>query len=424
MQVHLPNLTAWYKFTTAISLALDSLRAHKLRTFLTLLGVIVGVSSVVMVGAAIEGMGTYAEVTTSKVFGNDSFLVAQLANLGRTTRKERAEKLRRNKPIREGDLEYLRATTGDRIYYSPYTQTVDDVKRGNLTFEAATVLGVSATLPEIREVPIVDGRFFTDQEERNRQPVAVIGDELRVMLFPDTSPVGETIKIKGIDFIVVGVQEKLGSSGARTNQDNPVYIPATLYFKLYQRRNAGFAVFGKAKPESGLSMEEALDLTRVALRTRFHALPNQPDNFDTLTPDSIRSFVENILALISAVVVPVTAISLVVGGIVIMNIMLVSVTERTREIGIRKSVGARRSDILLQFLIEAVLMSALGGAIGLALGSGVLTFASRFSEVPLRVTAPYAVLALLVSSAVGIMSGWYPASRASKLDPVVALRAE
>jgi putative ABC transport system permease protein len=424
MHPHVPNLTAWVKFTTALSLAVDSLRAHKLRTFLTLLGVIVGVSSVVMVGAAIDGMGTYAEVTTSKVFGSDSYLVAQLANLGRATRKERAEKLRRNKPIREDELEYLRATTGDRIYYSPYTQTVDDVKRENVTFEAATILGVSATLPEIRDVSIVDGRFFTEQEERNRQAVAVVGDELRATLFPETSPVGQVIKIRGLDFTIVGVQEKLGSSGARTNQDNPVYIPAALYFKLYQKRNSGFALFGKAKPGTGLTMDDALDITRVALRTRFHTPPGQADNFDTLTPDSIRSFVENILALVSAVVVPVTAISLVVGGIVIMNIMLVSVTERTREIGIRKSLGARRSDILLQFLIEAVMMSALGGTIGLIIGSGLLAIASSFAEVPLRVTVPYALLAIFVSSAVGILSGWYPASRAAKLDPVVALRAE
>jgi putative ABC transport system permease protein len=410
--------------STAFQLAFDSLRAHKLRTFLTLLGVIIGVSSVVIVGAAIEGMGNYAEVTTSKVFGSDSFLVAQMVQLGRTTRKERAERMRRNKPIREDELDYLRATTGDRILYSPYTQRVDDVKHNEVTFEAATILGVSATLPEIREVTLVEGRFFTEQEERTRQPVAIIGDEIRVKFFPETSPLGKSFKLRGLDFLVVGVQEKLGSSGQRTQQDNPVYIPATIYWKLYGEGRGGFGIFGKARPGTGLDLEEALDVTRVALRARFHTLPGKPDTFDWLTPDSIRSFVENILALVSAVVIPVTAISLVVGGIVIMNIMLVSVTERTREIGVRKAVGARREDIMLQFLIEATMMSALGGSMGLALGWCIVAIASRVIEVPLGITLPYAFLAIFVSSAVGIASGWYPASRASKLDPVVALRSE
>jgi putative ABC transport system permease protein len=418
------NRHTLYTITTAFGLATDSLRAHKLRTFLTLLGVIIGVSSVAIVGAAIEGLGNYAESTTSKVFGSESYLVAQIASPGRSGRKDRIAKLRRNKPIREAELDYLRLVTGDRILYSPYTQRIEDVKHAEVTFESATILGVSAVLPEIREVTLTDGRFFTDQEEQNRQMVAVVGDELRATLFPDRSPVGQTIKLRGLDFTIVGVQEKLGSSGSRTGQDNPVYIPATVYLKMFSGRNNGFAVFGRARPGIGLDINEALDITRVALRSRFHTGPGEEDKFDTITPDSIRSFVESILALVSAVVIPVTAISLVVGGIVIMNIMLVSVTERTREIGIRKSLGARRGDILLQFLIEALLMSALGGALGLLLGWGVVSVASRFSEAPLEITFPYAMLALVVSSLVGILSGWYPAARASRLDPVVALRAE
>ncbi|MBL8209365.1 MAG: ABC transporter permease [Bryobacterales bacterium] len=413
-----------YTFITAFGLAVDSLRAHKLRTFLTLLGVIIGVSSVAIVGAAIEGLGNYAESTTSKVFGSESYLIAQIASPGRSGRKDRIAKLRRNKPIREAELDYLRAVTGDRILYSPYTQRIEDVKHGDVTFESASILGVSSTLPEIREVTLTDGRFFTEQEERNRQLVCVVGDELRSTLFPDRSPVGQTIKLRGLDFTIVGVQEKLGSSGARSGQDNPVYLPATVFLKMFSQRSNGFAVFGRARDGAGLSIDEALDLTRVALRTRFHTGPGETDKFDTITPESVRSFVENILALVSAVVIPVTAISLVVGGIVIMNIMLVSVTERTREIGVRKSLGARYSDILLQFLIEATLMSALGGALGLLLGWAIVSVANRFSEAPLEITLPYAVLALVVSSLVGILSGWYPAARAARLDPVVALRAE
>jgi putative ABC transport system permease protein len=171
-------------------------------------------------------------------------------------------------------------------------------------------------------------------------------------------------------------------------------------------------------------LQDALDLTRVSLRNRFHARPGQPDNFDTLTPDAIRGFIDQLLSLVAAIVVPVTCISLLVGGIVIMNIMLVSVTERTREIGIRKAVGARREDIMMQILIEAVVLAFLGGAAGVALGAIVTALLGRIFELSLHITLGYVVLSLAVSSIVGVASGWYPASRAAKLDPVVALRAE
>lgn len=407
---------------TAATLALDSIRAHKLRSFLTLLGIIIGVSSVVLVGAAIDGLGVYAEGVTSKAFGTDSYLVAQVAAVGNLTRKQLVEKQRRNKPIRPEEVEYLRAVTGENILYSPYQQRPEDVKGEGLVYEAAGILGASATLPEIRDVPLVDGRFFTETEERMRKPVAVIGEDVRALLFPSVSPIGRKIRISGVEFTVIGLLEKQGSSFGRS-LDNPVYIPFTLYAQLYGARR-GAAVFGRARPESGLSFEEALDTTRAALRSRFHTPPGQDDNFDTLTPDSVRTFVDQILGIIAAVVVPVTSISLVVGGIVVMNIMLVSVTERTREIGIRKSLGARQGDILLQFLTESVILSLFGGMIGLGVGAGAAALITAVSGAAMKVTLPYVFLAVFVSSTVGIVSGWYPARRAARMDPVVALRAE
>jgi putative ABC transport system permease protein len=202
-----------------------------------------------------------------------------------------------------------------------------------------------------------------------------------------------------------------------------VIVPAAALTRIYGPEQS-IAVFAKPRPEAAADLDTALDLTRSALRARFHTRPGAPDNFDTLTPDAIRSFVGQILGLIAAVVVPVTCISLVVGGIVIMNIMLVSVTERTREIGVRKSLGARRSDIMLQFLIEAVLLAAIGGAIGVGLGALASTGLSFALGVSLPITLPYVTLAIVVSTLTGVLSGWYPASRAARLDPVVALRAE
>ena len=417
-----PGKHTFYVAVTAFQLAANSIRAHRLRSFLTLLGVIIGVASVVVVGAAIEGLGLYAEENTAKVFGTDSYLIAQVASVGRLDRKELAEKRRRNKQIRQEDLDYLRLVTGDRVIYSPYRSRPDDVKRDNLTYEGAMVLGVSWTLPEIREVGLDTGRFFTETEERTGQRVAIIGQEIAETLFLGQNPVGGVVKVRGLDFRVIGVQEKLGAMGAQT-QDNSFHIPASVFRRLYGP-GSSISIFGRARPGSGLTLDEALDVTRAALRSRFRTPPGRDDNFDYLTPEAIRGFVDQILGLIRAIVIPVTLLSLVVGGIVIMNIMLVSVTERTREIGIRKSVGATTSDIMLQFLVESVLLAVAGGAVGLALGAAISAALAALLDLSLQVTLPYVLLALFVSSAVGISAGWYPAARAAKLNPVEALRTE
>lgn len=409
-----------YHLTTALRLAVESIRAHKMRSFLTLLGVIIGVASVVLVGSAIEGLGAYAEESTSKVFGSDTYLIARIAGPG--SRKEYFEKLRRNKAIRQEDFTYLKAVTGDQVLYSAYNQRTEDVRHEGLLIEDANILGVAAVMPELREINLVEGRFFTEQEERTRQNVAVVGQDIVTTLFPTSSPIGGTIKFHGFDFIVIGVQEKLGSAFGRS-QDNSVYIPYTVFVRLYGPGQS-IAIFGRARPGTGLSLEDALDISRVALRTRFHARPGQPDRFDTLTPDAMRSFIDQLLSMISAIVVPVTLISLVVGGIVIMNIMLVSVTERTHEIGIRKSLGAKQADIRMQFLIEAALLAAVGGVVGLLCGAALTAALSRIFEITLRITVGYVVLAIAVSSTVGIVSGFYPAMRAARLDPIAALRSE
>jgi putative ABC transport system permease protein len=311
----------------------------------------------------------------------------------------------------------------DSVLYSPYRNHVSDVKRENLICEDTTVLGAAADMASIRDIGVVDGRFFTDQEEHSRAFVAVIGDTVRTTLFPgDASPLNQIVRIEGIEFTVIGVEERLGSAFGR-DQDKSLYIPITAFNRLYGSGN-GFALFGRPKPSSGLTLNAALDETRVALRTRFHARPGQEDNFDTLTPDAIRGFIDQLLGMVAAVVVPVTCISLVVGGIVIMNIMLVSVTERTREIGIRKAVGGRRSDVMLQILIEAVVLATLGGACGVGLGALATMVLGRIFDLSLHITLGYVALSLAVSSIVGIASGWYPAARAARLDPVVALRAE
>jgi putative ABC transport system permease protein len=411
-----------YQLKSALALAWDSILAHRLRSFLTLLGVMIGVASVILVGAAIDGMGTYAKNSTEKAFGSKSYIIAQIAGAN-MTRKQVFEKLKYNRQLKLADERYLQTQNSDNTMYSAYRNSTVDTKRDNLTSEDTGIVGSSWTLADIRDLDIADGRFFTSTEEQNAAFVAVIGADLRTNLFPGAgSPLGKTFKMQDLDFTVIGVQEKLGSTFGQS-QDNSAYIPVTTFNRLFGPGQS-IMIFAKPKEGSGLNMQESLDLTRVALRTRFHERPGQADRFDFLTPDAIRGFIDSILSLVAAVVVPITAISLVVGGIVIMNIMLVSVTERTREIGIRKSLGARRSDIMLQILVEAVLMAAAGGAAGVTLGAIATTILTSALGVPLRVPPFYVVLSVFVSGAVGVISGWYPASKASRLDPIVALRAD
>jgi putative ABC transport system permease protein len=408
----------------AIALAWDSIVAHKLRSFLTLLGIIIGVASVILVGAAIDGLGAYAEQSVAKAFGSESYLIAQVASAGNMTRKEYFERLKQHKPMKLPEQQYLREINADNTLYSPYAQRGGlDFKRDNNTAEESNLYGVAASIPDIRDIKLIEGRFFTDQEDRAAAPVAVIGDETRAILFPDGgSPLGKIFKIQGTEFTVVGVQEKLGSAFGQS-QDKTAYVPISAYLRMYGV-GGGFAIFARPKPGTGLTMQQSLDSTRVALRNRFHSRPGQPDKFDTLTPDAIRGFIDNVLSLVAAVVVPVTGISLVVGGIVIMNIMLVSVTERTREIGIRKALGATQLDLMLQVLSESVLMSIAGGLMGVVLGAILTLIVGKAFDLQLKITFPYVALAVFVSSAVGIVSGWYPASRAAKLDPIAALRSE
>jgi len=410
-----------FQISSATGLAWDSLRAHKLRTFLTLLGVMIGVASVILVGSAIDGLGLYADESVSKAFGSQSFVLEQIGQI--KSRRELFDKLKYNRELKLADERYLEQINSENTLYSAYRNSTIDTKRNDLTSEDTTIIGAASDLADIRDMVMTEGRFFSRTEEQSSGLVAVIGDDLKENLFPAVgTPLGRTFKIQGIDFTVVGVQERLGSSFG-SSQDNVAYIPITTFNKLFGPGRS-IAIFGRPKPSSGMSLEQSLDYTRVALRAKFHQKPGENDRFDFLTPDAIRGFIDQLLSLVALVVVPITCISLVVGGIVIMNIMLVSVTERTREIGIRKSLGARRSDIMMQILIESVLMAFSGGAIGVGIGAVLTRLLTAAFGVTLRVTPAYVFLSVFVSGAVGVVSGWYPASKAAKLDPIVALRAE
>jgi putative ABC transport system permease protein len=404
----------------ALLLALDTLWAHKLRSALTVLGIVIGIAAVVLVGAAIEALREYAVQTTAQAFGSNTFLISQVASAGNLSRKQLADKLRRNPEIYRREAESLGRAVSGSMRVAPTLSKVADVKSGNRTFLAGSITGSTAALETVRDIRVAEGRFFTEDEARRGRNVVVIGQDIVDQLFPGVDPLGKEVRILGRPFTVIGVQEPLGSSFG-SSQDRYVWMPLISYEKIWGIRNT-LTLFVQPKP--GLDYAAAQDEARFALRTLRGTKPGQPDDFDMLVPESGRSFLGQLTGMISVAIVPISSVALLVAGIVVMNMMLVSVTERTREIGVRKSLGARRRDILGQILVESTLLTIAGGALGLLLSFLGSIALSRAFGTPVGIPAVYALLAVGITAAVGLAAGVYPAYLASRLQPVEALRSE
>jgi len=402
----------------AFFVAVDSIWSHKLRSGLTLLGMIIGVASVVSVGGAIEGFGSYISGTLSSVFGNNTFLLGQI--LSADSYDEYEIKIKRNKPIYLDDLRAVAARCDDCGAISPNMNATSDAKYRSRTFYDARVSGVSADLPEIQEIELSEGRFVSDFDVSHTRPFAVIGAQIRDDIFGPVDALGKDLKLGGDNFTVIGIEERQGSVMGQS-MDGNIYIPYTSFLKKYGlRRSITFRV----RSSSDTTFESTQDEVRQIMRSRHKLRPGQDDDFDIIGSETIQEAIGEFTSIVAMVVTPITLISLVVGGIVIMNIMLVTVTERTKEVGMRKAVGAKRSDILLQFLIESALLASMGGAIGILLAYGVCTVTESTTPVPMRITIPYVLLAIATSGGIGLVSGIYPAYKASKLDPIVALSRE
>jgi putative ABC transport system permease protein len=358
--------------------------------------------------------------STAQSFGVNTFIMSQVASVGNLTRKELSDKLRRNPEIYRREAELLRLRMSRAAILAPALQSVVDIKAGNRTFLAATAVGSTADIQTIRDIKLDSGRFFTEEENRRSRSVAIIGHDLVKELFPSLDPVGKKIRIKGRPFVVIGTEEKQGSSFA-SSLDRNVWIPLPAYEKIWGSR-LSVTIYGKPK-ESEL-YAETQDETRAAMRSLRRLKPKSEDNFDILAPEAGRSFVERLTNAIAIAIVPISSIALVVAGIVVMNMMLVSVTERTREIGIRKSLGARNSDVLVQILFESTLLTIIGGGLGLFISYFGTLGLSKVLDANVHIPLFYAAIALGTAAVIGIGAGFYPAYLASRMPPVDAMRSE
>jgi putative ABC transport system permease protein len=400
-----------------VRLALDALRAHKLRSFLTLLGVILAVTTLVVVMSVVAGMNFYVADRIANL-GANVFIVDRF---GIITSQDAWVKAQKRPLITMEDYERLR----DSMKTAHAVAALDDhnieVRSGNQRLENTDVMGVSANYAEVRNINVAQGRFINATDDDHRGEVVFIGADVADRLFANVDPVGKTVRAETHEYQVIGVAERIGTAFGQS-QDNFMIIPLHTFEKELHRPRDWVGIFVQAG--SAEMMNACEDEARMLMRAWRHLPYDAPDNFAILGSDSIMKLWHDLTGTLASVAVSLVSVFLVVGGIVIMNIMLASVTERTREIGIRRSLGARKKHILLQFMTESAVLAATGGIIGVLLAYALVTLVAATTSIPVKMPLSAVLISLFVSTAVGLFFGIYPATRAAKLDPIEALRAE
>jgi putative ABC transport system permease protein len=409
--------TAIYR--DAIREAAASSVGNRLRSFLGALAIAVAVGTIAVVIEGLHGFAQYSRLASARAFGSDTFVVARVVQ-GELNRRELAAKLSRNPAIHRADVRFLDRYADDRVVYAPIVQRSGDVTAGERRFENAAIGGTAATLFQIRDLGIARGRFLRRDEEGGAAQVAVIGADVADTLFPDVDPIGRSVRIARRGFEVVGVQARQGSAGG-VSLDRNVWIPLQAFERAFGATES-LQVFARA-PDPELT-DAAEDRAVATMRARRQLRPGVKDNFDLLTPEAARSFVLRIAEQAGAAAAPISVMALLAAIVVVTNTTLVSVTQRTREIGVRRAVGATRGHVIAEVLAEASLIAITGGAAGLLVTKLMLAVASGpiGFDLPLRFST--IAWSLGASGASGLAAGWYPARRASRVDVIAAIRLE
>ena len=409
--------TIYTFYADAARIALQSIFAHKLRAFLTLIGIIIGVASVVVVGAAISGLNTYVMEKITAVLGVNHFMIGRMAHEGQMSAEQWDRMNRRNKILHLDDYDWVHEHCAACAEVGAQLQNQSDIKQNGEELFGVQIQGCTPNMQIIEDKTIAEGRFFLQQEYDTAAMVAVIGDDLKEKFFPGQDPIGKTVSVRGMPLTVVGVEEKRGSMFGQSF-DKQLYMPLTAYRKIFGGLQS-IQIHGKAASRE--QFDEAIEDARTAMRNKHKLKGGEDDDFGLVNTGEVANEVDSFTSGIALVVVPITAISLIVGAIVVMNIMLVSVTERTFEIGLRKALGATRKQMLLQFLIESSFLTTCGGILGFFLAVGIAWLITATTGVTMTVTLFYVVLSVGVSGGIGLIAGIYPAFRAARLDPIVAL---
>lgn len=405
-------------FWEAVTGAAASLRSSKLRSFLTLLGIILATTTLIAVMSVIRGMDVYVAQNVSNM-GADGFRVVRIF-MGNWDPKKFMEMQRRNPELTREEFDFLKSRSTLVKEWGLEAGRRANVNYGKEQLERVRIGGVTANMGVINNIELTDGRFISEFDDQRRRAVAVIGNDLKEKFFPGVSALGKTIYAQGRPFEVIGVAKPKGSVFG-SSQDDFLLIPIETYFKIYGARQ-GMTYCAMAIDHEHLF--QAQEETRMLLRAYRHLGPKAEDTFAMVSSDSLVRIWDQLTGAIAATAVGVVSVFMVVGGVVIMNIMLAVVTERTHEIGIRKSVGARRRDILNQFLVESSMLAAAGGLMGVGIAWAVAVLVRNLTPVPMVLPLNAVVIGVLLSAAVGLFFGIYPAQRAAKLDPIVALRVE
>ena len=403
-------------YSDALKIALQSIFAHKLRAFLTLIGIIIGVASVVTVGASISGLNTYVVERITKVLGSNHFMIARMAFQGHMDDEEFERRNRRNKRLNWDDYEWVRDHCMSCSEVGAGVGAGTDLRQDGIEFIGAQVFGHSANMVDIEDKTIELGRYISDDEVQRSALVVVLGADIREKFFPNQDPIGKTLKVRGLPMRVVGVEEKRGSFFG-DSMDRHIYIPVTTHLQIFGRN--GLPIPGRSRRRD--NFHAAIEDARIAMRIKHRLNGNDEDDFGLVNVEELNNQIDEFTGAIAKVVIPITFVTLVVGGIVVMNIMLVSVTERTFEVGLRKAVGATRRQILMQFLIESGILCGLGGVIGLLAAWGITALITALASITMTITIFYIILALGVSTIIGMIAGIYPAFKAARLDPILAL---